>query len=358
MGKKIRITVRHVKQFPYFCTSFVSPERKDVNSKQLFMETNVGKFSEEGKSSCDFPLVRALGEDEKLNLFNNPDFGNIRILMDKSGKPWFVANDAARCLGYADPNNAIRRLVKPKHTLLLQLSDSQDCNGTPCDSTGLGNQAVRQIKILDEPGFYALAFSSKLDSAERFRDWVMEEVLPSIRSQGYYGKKPAVVLPDFNDPVEAARAWADEVEKRRLVEKAKEQAENERDTAVKTLVEQQPVVDAMNDMVPEKGIYVRELVKYMENFGYITSGQEVRKLLHELKFIFMNPFGRWEPYQGARDRGYVGLAHDYGDEFNNAKMATPVILKKGFVKLERAWKSEKWRPVFLRHGKEKIDYDD
>lgn len=41
--------------------------------------------------------------DDNLKLFENPDFGDVRVLLDEKHEPWFVGNDVAKCLGYADP---------------------------------------------------------------------------------------------------------------------------------------------------------------------------------------------------------------------------------------------------------------
>ena len=40
--------------------------------------------------------------------------------------------------------------------------------------------------IINEPGFYELIFSSKLEIAKKFRQWVFTTVLPSIRKYGQY----------------------------------------------------------------------------------------------------------------------------------------------------------------------------
>ena len=40
--------------------------------------------------------------------------------------------------------------------------------------------------FIDETGFYELVFSSKLEAAKKFRDWVYTTVLPSIRKYGQY----------------------------------------------------------------------------------------------------------------------------------------------------------------------------
>ena len=40
--------------------------------------------------------------------------------------------------------------------------------------------------MINEPGFYELVFSSKLEAAKKFRQWVFNIVLPSIRKYGQY----------------------------------------------------------------------------------------------------------------------------------------------------------------------------
>lgn len=97
------------------------------------------------------------------------DSQDIRFI---NGKP--VANDVATVLGYADPVNTIRKKVKDKN------------KGVAILPTPGGNQPVT---VLEEAGIYQLIFSSKLPSAEKFQDWVFEEVLPSIRKTGGYQRK-------------------------------------------------------------------------------------------------------------------------------------------------------------------------
>jgi prophage antirepressor-like protein len=46
-----------------------------------------------------------------------------------------------------------------------------------------GNQ---QTKFIGEADCYRLILRSKAPFAERFQDWLCEEVLPSLREKGYY----------------------------------------------------------------------------------------------------------------------------------------------------------------------------
>ena len=47
------------------------------------------------------------------------------------------------------------------------------------------------MSFIPESDLYRLVFGSKLPSAERFVDWVTEEVLPAIRKTGRYEVQPA-----------------------------------------------------------------------------------------------------------------------------------------------------------------------
>ena len=47
-------------------------------------------------------------------------------------------------------------------------------------------QQGRWYTFINEPGFYELVFSSKLETAKIFRQWVFSIVLPSIRKYGYF----------------------------------------------------------------------------------------------------------------------------------------------------------------------------
>lgn len=103
-------------------------------------------------------------------IFNNPDFGDIRIV-ERDGEPWFVGKDIAQALGYQNPQRAIRDHV-----------DEEDKGVTEMVTPG-GKQ---KIPIINESGVYSLIFSSKLERAQQFKRWVTSEVLPAIRKTGGY----------------------------------------------------------------------------------------------------------------------------------------------------------------------------
>lgn len=89
---------------------------------------------------------------------------------------------------------------------------------------------IDSIRIINESGLYSLILSSKLESAKRFKKWVTSEVLPSIRKTGEYKTSSGgkgILVPDFSNPADAARAWADQYEAAQKAIAEKSQAEAE-----------------------------------------------------------------------------------------------------------------------------------
>lgn len=106
-----------------------------------------------------------------IQIFNNPDFGDIRTLTIDN-EPWFVGVDVAKALGYKKPTGAVTTNVDEGDSLREGISDA--------------NGHKQTAIVINESGLYALIFGSKLDSAKKFKKWVTSEVLPSIRKNGAY----------------------------------------------------------------------------------------------------------------------------------------------------------------------------
>ena len=106
-----------------------------------------------------------------LQLFQNPEFGRVRIV-EVNGEAWMVGKDVAEALGYKDTVNAIKAHV-----------DDEDKKGGWRITTPSGEQ---QMTIINESGLFSLVLSSKLPNARKFRRWVTNEVLPTVRRHGAY----------------------------------------------------------------------------------------------------------------------------------------------------------------------------
>ena len=46
-------------------------------------------------------------------VFENPEFGTVRIVTDEKGEPWFCAKDLCDVLGYKRATDAVRQHVSP-----------------------------------------------------------------------------------------------------------------------------------------------------------------------------------------------------------------------------------------------------
>ena len=122
--------------------------------------------------------------DNQIQVFNSPQFGDVRIVLGEDNEPRFCLKDVCNVLGLQ--NSAVmRRLdkgVTTNHPLL----------------TSGGNQMVT---FVNEDGLYDVILDSRKPEAKAFRKWVTSDVLPSIRKNGAYmtdnALEQALTDPDF-----------------------------------------------------------------------------------------------------------------------------------------------------------------
>lgn len=152
----------------------------------------------------------------EIRVFDFQD--NVVRIVEKNGEPWFVAKDV--CDYFGDTNRS---------RTMQGLSDDQ--KGYTQTTTPGGTQTMA---IVNEAGLYAMLFSMQPEKgrgitdeyiAERqnkistFKQWVFEQVLPSIRKHGAYmapERAELLLSPEFIIPrtlPEALRLAADLAER-------------------------------------------------------------------------------------------------------------------------------------------------
>ena len=114
--------------------------------------------------------------------------------------PWFVAMDVCKALGIGNPRKAI------------QVLDDDEKGVTLSDTVG-GKQ---EMNIINESGLYILILRSRNalkpgTLQHRFRKWVTNEVLPSIRKTGSYHPAPPASPPQSNDQQELIETLRDKI---------------------------------------------------------------------------------------------------------------------------------------------------
>lgn len=105
-----------------------------------------------------------------LQVFTFPESGqDVNIHVDDRDVLWFRATGVCAVLGFANPSVAVDNHCPDSYREF---------------KIGMG----RPANYVNEGGLYRLIFASKAPVADRFRDWVCDEVLPSIRKTGSYSQ--------------------------------------------------------------------------------------------------------------------------------------------------------------------------
>ena len=105
----------------------------------------------------------------ELQIFNNEEFGSVRTIT-KDNEPMFCLADVCKALDITNSGNVKQRLsAKGIHN-----ADTPTKGG------------MQNMVFINESNLYKVIFQSRKPSAERFTDWVTDEVIPSIRKTGSY----------------------------------------------------------------------------------------------------------------------------------------------------------------------------
>lgn len=147
--------------------------------------------------------------DTSVQVFENDEFGAIRVIKDENGEPWFVAKDVCDALGIR--TDTVRTIL-----------DDDEVRETNPNSIGVAGG--RNPLIVSEAGLYSLILKSRKPEAHAFRRWVTHDVLPAIRRDGGY----MVAKPDETPEETMARAVliANETIKRQKADMERLEARN------------------------------------------------------------------------------------------------------------------------------------
>lgn len=215
-----------------------------------------------------------------VQLFSNPQFGDIRIVMNENNEPMFVANDVARILNYSNPRDAVSKHCKSDGVAKCDIMDNLGRN--------------QSMSVLNEPNFYRLVMRSDMPDAEKFQDWVCEDILPSIRKHGAYMTpdtlEKAILSPDFI--IKLATNLKEEQTKRIAAEK-----EN---AALKPKA-------ALMDKIIDSGEKI-DIGQTAKILGLPYGRNTLFKKLRDLGVFFKN---RNEPKQEYVDRKYFELKEQW-----------------------------------------------
>ena len=132
-----------------------------------------------------------------IEVFNNTQFGNIRVQKDEDGEPLFCLTDVCRALELTNPTIVAQQVCEEFGIPKLNLGIVSRPNGSSI-----------QANFITEQQMYFVMLSSRKPNAKPFRMWVNTEVLPSIRKTGSYSisKTNMDIAIYSDDPLERGKA--------------------------------------------------------------------------------------------------------------------------------------------------------
>jgi prophage antirepressor-like protein len=122
-----------------------------------------------------------------IKKFTRPEFGALTTIKnDSTGVIMFVGQEIANIWGHTNLTRAIQTShLNPEEFKVIDLKPFPLFKKQLTNSQLVGHRSS-SITLLTESGMYKLALASNLEKAKPFRDWVTQEVLPSIRKTGQY----------------------------------------------------------------------------------------------------------------------------------------------------------------------------
>lgn len=222
----------------------------------------------------------------KIQIFQNEQFGKVRITMNENDEPLFCLADIAKALGYSNPAKAV--IDHCKGVTVLE---------TPTQS------GIQPIKYGKESEVYRLTMKSKLPNAEKFQDWVCDEVLPSIRKHGAYMTQEtlekALTSPDFL--IRLATNLKEEKQKRIEAEQKAELAEQ----TIKSNAPKVLFADAVS--TSQRSCLVAELAKILQQNGVNIGQNRLFTWMRENGYLCSKGQYYNQPTQKSMDLGLFEL---------------------------------------------------
>ena len=211
-----------------------------------------------------------------LQVFENPQFGKVRIQIVKN-EFFFCGKDVCDILGYKDHGNILKRNCKEKGM-------------TKCQT--LTNGGIQDLIFVNESNLYRLIVSSKMPKAQEFEEWIFEEVLPSIRKNGYYitGKTTVADIISPQDMIAYSQKMIEQCNQIIVLQ-----------AQVKEMKPKVIFADAVS--ISASTILVGDLAKLLKQNGIDIGAKRLFEWLRQNGYLMKNSSSKNMPTQKAMDLG-------------------------------------------------------
>lgn len=151
---------------------------------------------------------------DEIKIFDNPNFGEVRIVTTKNNEPLFCLSDICKALDLRQGD--VRQRLEDGLVSTQPIYDS------------LGRQQI--ANFVNEDGLYDVILDSRKPEARQFRKWVTSDVLPQIRKTGGYIRIEKEDTPDeimAKGYAIAIKTIEAQKQRNQFLEQAKEKLEQE-----------------------------------------------------------------------------------------------------------------------------------
>ena len=180
----------------------------------------------------------------EIKIFDNPNFGAVRIVTTENNEPLFCLADVCQALDL--------RAGHVKERLSKDVVSTE-----PLMTTG----GIQQVNFVNEDGLYDVILDSRKPEAKQFRKWVTREVLPQIRKTGGYIKTENDDTPDVimaKALILAQKTIESQKQRNQFLEQAKEKLEQE------------------NKILLPKAEYTDKVLNSTDNYTFSEVAKELR----------------------------------------------------------------------------------
>lgn len=249
---------------------------------------------------------------EVVKKFNfNIDEGTITVnnnlvpIIGDYDNPLFAGKELCEALGYQNSQKALFKHVKTKHKTTLseykKLQPAVGCNFLSIKQKPSYHEG--KAVYITEHGAYHLAMKCQLSIGDEFRDWLAEDVIPTLRKTGQYK-----ILKEKEDKLNESMSLLaiknteleNEKEKGVLtrsmlkkVEDEKQKIEEEKDKALRKMLRLKEITITQKERTITQIIYISTSKSYAAQHRFKVGGVEGRRRLK----------GRLSDYNGRSASG-------------------------------------------------------
>ena len=234
----------------------------------------------------------------------------IRTMVDDQGEPLFCLADVCKVLELNDPSNTTRQLKEEFSTPVLNTGMVTRPDGSSIEAT-----------FITEPQLYFVMMRSRSDKAKPFRQWVVNEVLPSIRKTGQYHVEQPLISYSLEDKIKSTAFILQIVGIK----------ENQLALALDKVVKAETGKSALKLTGVQLEAPQQEHLANPTQLGRQVglSAIKINKILAEAGLQYKNPNDEWTPTKEGLDAGAVlldvGKAHSDGTPVRQLKWPYSII---------------------------------